>query len=73
MSSVINDGNLKFGKNAPYFDPTPETRKSEIRKSKPETNSNEQNTKYQNGKTTVPLQLCFEFLTLPFIPGYDLK
>jgi hypothetical protein len=74
ISSVPNNDNLKFGKNAPYLTHFPETRKPEIRISKLEmvrpahhpeqsrrTKSNEQNTNYQNGKTTGPAQLCFEF------------
>ena len=54
-SFVIKNGNLKFWKNVSYLTHFQGTRKFESRISNLETNSNEQNTNHQNGRTPTPV------------------
>ena len=52
ISFVPKNGNLKSWRNASYLTHFPETRKSEMRISKPETNSKEPNANHQKERTT---------------------
>lgn len=73
ISSVPKNGNLKFGKNAPYLTHFPETRKFQISITKlqihqPEAgkNTNDQNRKVWRTSTEPSECFCFEFWKLGF-------